>query len=446
MCESVLRRIKRGGKIGFFGLGKSNLSLISTLPLEKCRITLRSDQPIMRENIPRVKRVERIFDGERSCDLIDEDILIFSPSVRRERRQLDEARTRGVIFTSDLELFLEENEKPLFAVSGSDGKSTTATLAHLLMDNSLLVGNIGTPMLAALREDCQSYVAELSSFMLKYAKVPARRACITNITENHLDWHESFEEYRDTKLSLLESASECIVNADDEISMDFFKKRGGFGVISDRLGFDELRGSAELVITQTDTGIERNGRLVLPYESIRRREAHNIKNLMMAIALCDGYTDEDRMLKVANSFSGLPHRCEKFFEKDGVEYFNSSIDSSPARTAMTLESLGKRVVILLGGKSKGVGYDSLCESLSKYAEHALVFGENREEIYSAIHGCAKCEKCENIEDAILRAIELSGCAEAIILSPASTSYDVFSSFEERGNYFKKMILNGINRT
>ena len=212
------------------------------------------------------------------------------------------------------------------------------------------------------------------------------------------------------------------------------------------MSFDELRGTAELVITRSDMGIEKNGRLILPYESIERREAHNIKNLMMAIALSDGYTDEARISAVASSFSGLPHRCEKFLEKDGVEYINSSIDSSPARTAMTLESLGKRVIILLGGRSKGVGYSSLCTHLEKYAEETLIFGENREEIYSAISGSVRCEKCGSIEDAISRAIELSSRAEAVILSPASTSYDTFSSFEERGNYFKKMILNSINRT
>ena len=446
MCESVFDRIKRGAKIGFFGLGKSNLSLLSELPLDKCILTLRSDKAINRKDIPNAAKVARIFDGSHACDFLDEDIIVFSPSVRRERAELWKARLGGAIFTSDLELFLEQNVRPVFAVSGSDGKSTTVTLSHLMIDNSLPIGNVGTPMLAALREDCQAYVAELSSFMLRYATVPATRACITNVTENHLDWHTSFEEYKRAKLSLLNSANEYVINADDNILMEYFRANGAFALISDRYSFDELCGRAELIITRSEAGILRNGRLILPYECIKRKESYNIKNLMMAIALSDGYTDEDRIREVAQGFSGLEHRCESFLELGGVEYINSSIDSSPARTSATLTSLGKRVILLLGGRSKGVGYGMLCEPVKKYAERVLIFGENRDEIYSVLKDSAKCEIFDAIEAATTRAIELSQNAEAVLLSPASTSYDRFQSFIERGNYFKKMILNSIKRS
>lgn len=446
MCESVLHRIEKGAKVGFFGLGKSNLSLLSNLTLDKCRITLRSDKPIRRENISRGERIERIFDSSHACDIIDEDILVFSPSVRRERPQLEVARQHGVIFTCDLDLFLEKNEKPLFAVSGSDGKSTTATLANLLLGSSLLIGNIGTPMTASLGKECSAYVAEISSFMLEYTNVPAHRACITNITKNHLDWHRSFEEYIEAKLSLLRAAQECVINADDEICAEFAKKNGAFGIVSEKQTFGELKDTAKVILTRSERGILKNGELLVPYSDIRCKESHNIKNLMMAIALTDRHTNEERICEVASSFSGLPHRCEKFLEKDGIEYINSSIDSSPARTVATLRSLNKRVILLLGGRSKGLDYGELCNTVREYAERALIFGESREEIYSAIKNSTKCELLDNIEEAAERALELSMSAEAVILSPASTSYDAFSSFEERGNYFKKMILNSINRT
>ncbi len=435
----AMEKIAKGKRIGFFGLGKSNLSLLRSLPLGNSAITLRSEKRIRRESIPSYIKIEKILDGENAfCD-INEEILIFSPSVKRERRELDEARARGVIFTSDAELFFEQNDKPLFAISGSDGKSTTATLAHLLLDSALLVGNIGVPMTEALSRDCKGYVAELSSFMLAYASVPAERACITNITPNHLDWHRSFEEYKDIKLSLLNNARECVVNADDEICAEFARKNGAFGIVSDRLAFDELKGGAEVIVTRSVQGIERNGKLILPYSSIARKEAHNIKNLMMAIALTDGYADTEQISEAAGSFTGLAHRCEKFLEKDGVEYINSSIDSSPARTVQTLESLGKRVILLLGGKSKGVGYGALSPAVKKYVEVALIFGENREEIYTAIKDYVRCEIYADLASAAIRATALAGSADAVLLSPASTSYDAFRDFEERGNYFKNII-------
>ncbi|MBR5817036.1 MAG: hypothetical protein IKY62_00160, partial [Clostridia bacterium] len=215
MSETVLERIKRGTRLAFFGLGKSNLSLIRSLPLDKCKVTLRSDKALSEKDIACDVKWERILVGESSCLDIDEEIMIFSPSVRRERKSLLAAKERGVIFTSDLEIFLEENTRPMLAVSGSDGKSTTSTLLGLMADNSLLIGNIGNPMVEALGKEASLYVAELSSFMLRYANVKAKRACITNITPNHLDWHESFEEYVGTKLSLLKGSDECVINADD---------------------------------------------------------------------------------------------------------------------------------------------------------------------------------------------------------------------------------------
>lgn len=445
MCDSIMNRIRRGARVGFFGLGKSNLSLISKLPLEKCTVTLRSDAAIDRSTIPKHKKIKRIFDCKDSCRQIDEEIIFFSPSVRRDKRELIEARDKGVKFTSDAELFLEENKKPLFAVSGSDGKSTTATLTHLLLDSSLLIGNIGTPMTASLGAECERYVAELSSFMLTYAKVEAERACITNITKNHLNWHLSFEEYIEAKLSLLKAARECVISAEDEICTEFAKKNGVFGIISDTQSYEELRGAAEVILSRSERGILKNGELLLEYSDIGLKEAHNIKNLMMAIALCDGHTDKEQISKVARSFSGLPHRCEKFLVKDGVEYINSSIDSSPARTVATLLSLDKRVILLLGGRSKGLDYGELCDTVRRYAERTLIFGENREEIYSAIKDSTKCELFVDIGDAARRATELSENADAVILSPASTSYDAFSSFEERGNYFKETILKHIDR-
>ena len=437
---STMKKIAGGCRIGFFGLGKSNLSLLCSLPLDNCAVTIRSERAIHKSNIPPHIKIERILQGQSAFLDIDEDILILSPSVRRDRFELCDATARGVILSSDCELFLENNTKSLFAVSGSDGKSTTATLTSLLLNSSQLIGNIGKPMTESLSTECNSYVIELSSFMLTYSNIQAKRACLTNITPNHLDWHKSFEEYRDTKLSLIKNAKECVLNADDEILADYAGKFGAYGIISDKSDFSSLkRYKSEVIVTRCNEGIARNGELIVRYSSILKKEPHNIKNLMMAIAMTDGYTSVEKINEVANSFSGLSHRCEIFLVKDGVEYINSSIDSSPARTVQTLTALDRRVILLLGGRSKGVGYAALRDVVKKYAEYALIFGENRIEIYNEIKEKTKCELYDNITSAAYRAMELSGVCGSILLSPASTSYDAFCDFEERGNRFKNII-------
>ena len=184
-----------GDTVGFFGLGKSNIALLNCLPLEDRRIVLRSDVKIDLSDIPkRFKNVE-IYEEKAATENINEDMIIFSPSVRRERPELQEAKSKGVRFSSDAELFFENLQGSALGITGSDGKSTTSALTQPILEKagnkSLLVGNIGRPMLASLDDECEFYVCELSSFMLQYLSPPLKRACITNITPNHLNWHKT---------------------------------------------------------------------------------------------------------------------------------------------------------------------------------------------------------------------------------------------------------------
>ena len=438
----ILSKIKRGCKVGFFGMGKSNLALLSCLPLENCSITLRSDSVIDTSSLPCNIKINDVFEGNRACQNINENLLFFSPSVRRDRREFLEARQRGVIFSSDAEIFFEMNKNPLFAVTGSDGKSTTATLIHLLLNSAgiknSLIGNIGKPMFSAVGE-ADFYVAELSSFMLSNATPKAERACITNITPNHLDWHKSFEEYKKTKISLAKN-SEKFVISDENIDI-----KNAFGVTSEHDSFISLSATynADLYITKEDGFICRNGKRIIEIGRIKRQESCNIKNLMMAIAMTDGYVDSKAIHQVAAEFDGLEHRCKKILSLDGVEFYDSSIDSTPARTVQTLESLGKKVVIILGGRSKGVDYSYLIPTLKKYAEYVILVGENADEIHKAIGRNIFCETASDFETAVKRGAYLAKNVGVLLLSPASTSYDMFNNFVERGEKFKKILSDYI---
>ena len=428
----MLDKIKGGLSVGFFGLGKSNVSLISTLPLDRCDVTIRSDKEINPADIPQGAKV---YTGKHAMDDIREDVLFLSPSVKRERFK----GCHGVMLSSDYELFLSENKKPIFAVTGSDGKSTTTRLVSLLLRASgrvvSEVGNMGEPMVARLSDECDMYVAELSSFMLDAAVPKAKMAVLTSLTPNHLDWHGSYENYKKTKISLLKS-SEKFVISDENADIT-----SAYGIVSMTRSFTELKRlyPAEIYLTCDGGYIRKNGKKLISLSDILRNESHNIKNLMLAIAMCDGYLGEDEIRSVAQSFQGLPHRCERFLRIGEIDFYDSSIDTSPARTAQTLRSLDRRCVIILGGRGKGLDYGEMKDEIERYAHSALLVGENKHEIYSVIKDVTDCYMADNLASAVDMGCAMAVDVGLLLLSPASASYDMFKDFDERGRSYQKLV-------
>ncbi len=498
--------------IGFFGLGRSNISLLKMLPRE-IPVTLRSDVAIDRGAIPRGIRVLRIFEGERALCEIDEELLILSPSVRRDRPELASAAERGVILSSDAELFFNAVNAPVLAVSGSSGKSTVATLAAMLIngkqggkllcrdddhierderivdtchggdndrgksgngssggkksgegrtdngkleptrcaaDNdcsssevsaharAVLCGNVGAPMLEAIDSNAELYVAELSSFMLASHRATVKRAAITNITPNHLDWHSSFDEYKATKLSLLSLSEQVIISADDpELSAYVGRTRRIFGVFSTRLTLSELlrRHKAKIYMTLEDGFICRNGERIIDTGRLIRREDYNIANMMCALLLSDGYADNRMAEDILYGFFGLAHRARTIGTACGVDLIDSSIDTTPERAAATLNGLARKVILLLGGRAKGLSYAPLIESAKRWARLIFTFGEENNNIAEALSGAVPCVVCKDLAEAVSMGFSAARSGEALLLSPACTSFDAYSSFEERGEHF-----------
>lgn len=436
-------------KIGFFGLGKSNLSLLSTLPLSECETVLRSEKEINRAHLPKDIGFSRIFSGESAFDGLDEELLICSPSVKRDRQEFSAPRARGMLFSSDAELFFERaGEGDVIAVTGSDGKSTTTTLAASIISKSRrtsLIGNVGVPMLESLSQHSEVYCAELSSFMLTYLRPKLKRAAITNITPNHLNWHSSFDEYINVKLSILENAKQAVLSADDDILFSYLKSHGAFAATSTRLGYGELKKLCKCkhYFTYEQNYLCKDGVPIVSSADLVRREEYNIKNLLCAMALADGYAEEEAVIKAAREFSGLAHRTELFLSHNGIDYVNSSIDTTPERTKNTLDALGKRVILILSGRGKGASYDVLRAPVSRYAECVVICGEDKEKMCAALSDLTPCKLAASFDEAVKMAVSLAHEGTTVILSPAATSYDSFKNFEERGKKFKSIVLNTI---
>lgn len=429
-------------KVGLFGIGMTTLSLLSVLSdMPEVTLTVRDESPSAK--LP-AGASARLMTGASAFDCIDEDLLILSPSVRREREELRRAVERGTVLTSECEMFFGALPDAI-GITGSDGKSTTATLTHSLLKNEAysaeLVGNIGIPYSSLPRADL--YVAELSSFNLSYLSPKLRSAVITNIEPNHLNWHASFGEYVSAKKNILKNAKKRVLSADSHVTLEIIKETGADAVFSTRTPYSLLK---KLPVTDVFTceggAIYKNGELISDTANYIRREEHNIRNMLAAAALTDGLVTRETLCRTFRSFDGLADRCELVLNRGNVRFYNSSIDTSPARCAVTLCALGLRVRLLLGGRGKGLPLEPLIEPIKKYVSCAAVYGELTDEVRELFSDARfrgiplYCEK--DFDGAFFALTEGLSSGDCVLLSPAATAYGEFRSYRERAERFKAL--------
>ena len=441
------RELKDKKDICLFGFGKTNEGLLNYLSPFGYNFSLREDR---RTHVPD-PRISRHFFGERALSDITEDVILFSPSVRRDRRELSEARRSGTAFLSDAELFFSNARSPIFSVSGSDGKSTTTELAERILrinhKKVLKSGNCGTAMTPSLKdEDGSVHIVELSSFMLEYFTPISFSAVMTSLSENHLDWHGTRESYFLAKRRLFEGALHKALHYDTD-SYEILKDLRIDTLISASDNEKALLShGASHTVTLRSGVIYLDGGRVLDTSDLYIKEDYNIRNLMSAIALVAGDTEPDRIFDAVRDFKGLSHRRELVASAFGIDFIDSSIDSSPARTAVTLSGLSRRVTLLLGGRTKGLSPDPMIDPIAKYADAVLTFGDAADEYQRALLESAcvrasgvKVSAFPTLADAFFEAVRITKRGGCILLSPAATSYDEFKNFEERGDYFKALV-------
>lgn len=432
-------------KVGFLGVGKSNFGIYSYLShrFPDISYTVRGKFSPDAKAIP----AQRYFFGDEAFSELDEDILFLSPSARRDTPELLSAKERGVVLSSDCELFFKLSQGEVLAVTGSDGKSTTTYITSELLKrsgySSLPFGNFGEAMTPHLDDGAGClYVAELSSFQLMYEMPKTRAAVITNITENHLNWHKDFDEYIAAKRNVLENTEKRIFNFDCEISRKIMRDYRAYAVYSRFLSKAELERlvRAELYITLSNGIICASGDPLLDTKDILIRGEHNISNYMCSIALCYERLDKKAITPFAREFGGLPHRRELVGRFGGVDYYNSSIDSSPQRCISTLKTFNKNVILIIGGRTKGLDFSPILPYLKKKTKLVIATGESAfllETLCLAHEVNAK--RIDDFEAAVLYAKNAAQSGDTVLLSPAATSYDCFKNFEERGRFFKELI-------
>ena len=405
--------------------------------------------------------------GESYLADMDCDFIFRSPGIRHDLPEIAAAVKRGATLTSEMELFFEVCPCPILGITGSDGKTTTTTLTHLILKEELekngrrayVGGNIGAPLLPLVHEitDRDIAVVELSSFQLQTMKVSPLRAIITNITPNHLNWHTDMDEYIAAKCNICfhSPVSMLVANAENTVTREiaknsdlpityFSSKKCSY---SDIVPFFKENCSAiyeDSGVIYFDNGKEREA--VINASDIVIPGRHNAENYMAAIAITRGYVSNETVAHIAKTFGGVAHRLELVREKGGVRFYNSSIDSSPTRTAAALSALQKKPIIICGGSDKNIPFDGLAKDLCTKVKAAVITGESAPKILAEIEKCPEydpeCVTVKHIPDfkeAVLCASKIAESGDIVLLSPACASFDAFKNFEERGNYFKEIV-------
>ncbi len=434
--------------IAVIGVGISNVPLIKFLLKNGAKVTAydKKTPDKLGKVYDELKNLGVRFSlGENYLSDIKEKIIFKTPGMRYDVPELLGAAENGALVTSEMEVFMNICPARIIAVTGSDGKTTTTTLIHKLMTEeghkTRLGGNIGRPLIDEIDKigEDEWVILELSSFQLhKTAKSPDI-AVITNITPNHLDWHTDYQEYIDSKKNIFAYQSDkgiLVTNSNNEETKKIIPTVNGmvrtFSAYQD----------ADFYLK--DGKIVSNGDVLLDIKEIRVPGLHNVENFMTAIAATYGLVSKDTILKVAKSFTGVEHRIEFVREIDGVKYYNSSIDSSPNRTINTLRVFGDNVIMIAGGKDKGIPYDEIGPSVVEHVKTLVLIGMTSDKIEDAVRKADKDNKvsilrAKTYEEAVLKAKDSASFGDIVILSPASTSFDMFNNFEERGNLFKSIV-------
>jgi len=463
------------------GLGESGLAMARWAAFRGARVRVadtRAAPPrlaALRDAVPGVEFAGGAFD-ERLLDGVD--VLAWSPGLSIELGDsaafFAAARARGLPVLGEIELFAQalallrdEGYQPaLVAVTGTNGKTTTTRLVGHLCEHAgrsvAVAGNIAPAALDALRDAMQAgalpqvWVLELSSFQLALTDSLAPDAAVVlNISQDHLDWHASMDTYIAAKQRVYDAARVCVFNRDDPATLPRRAPRaqasfgqglpgapGEYGVAHDA----GLRWLAAAQPDEDPPPARRRGepaavpvsvRRLMPADALKIRGTHNQMNALAAIALARAIgVPMAAMLHALRAFEGEPHRCERVAVIRDVEYYDDSKGTNVGATAAALAGLGRRCVLIAGGEGKGQDFSPLAQPVRGHARAVLLIGRDAPLIERAIAGSGvDVERCASLEDAVRRAASVAQPGDAVLLSPACASFDMFRDYGHRSEVF-----------
>ncbi len=454
-CVQFFEQIK-GKKIAMCGIGVSNTPLIMNFLNKGAKVYAcdRRNRELLGDIADTLEKAGAILKlGENYLENLEVDMIFRTPGMNFHLKELDDARKKGIAVTSEMEVFFDLCPATIFAITGSDGKTTTTTLIAKMLEAEgkrvFVGGNIGTPLLPEIENITKDdfVVVELSSFQLISMRKSPDVAVVTNVAPNHLDIHKDMDEYVEAKKNVIlhqNAFSRTVLNKDNEITNSFKPFVRG-----QSLSFSmetPLKNGAWLdekgVIHMSYRGIDAP---IMHRDEIAILGDHNVENYLSAITAVWGYVGMDSIKKVAKEFKGVEHRIEFVREVGGVKYYNDSIASSPTRTIAGLKAFPKKVWLIAGGYDKHIPYEPLVPYILEKVEKLLLCGDTAEKIKIAVesdksyNGKPEIIMVQDIAEAVQIAHKDAKDGDIVTLSPASASFDKFPNFVARGKYFKELV-------
>lgn len=426
------------------GLGKTGLSVVRFLRARGDDITVVDSRP----NPPALGQLKAAFpEVDVHLGAFDEDVLsaadrvVLSPGVSRKAGVIAHLIERGMPVVGDIELFARAALAPVVAITGSNGKSTVTTLVGEMAKaagiNARVGGNLGTPALELLDEKAELYVLELSSFQLESTdSLKALAAVVLNITEDHLDRYDSLEEYANSKRVIYRDAFTRICNREDRLALDACGDNCdiSFGLDAPENGHYGLR--------QIDGAdwLARGESCFLPVSALKVSGRHNWVNVLAAFALGEAAgLQQDDMLRAAQQFAGLPHRCQFIAEVDEVVYINDSKGTNVGATVAALEGLSRtrsgKIILIAGGEAKDADLSPLKPAVTRYCRSLVTIGRDGFLIAKVVGDNVPEQAAGDLYEAVRLAASVALPGDTVLLSPACASFDMFANYEQRGQTF-----------
>ncbi|CQH02842.1 TPA: UDP-N-acetylmuramoyl-L-alanine--D-glutamate ligase [Yersinia enterocolitica] len=435
----------QGKKVVIIGLGLTGLSCVDFFIARGVtpRVMDTRINPPGLDKLP--ENVERHVGDLNQQWLLDADLIVASPGIALAHPALSEAAEAGVEIVGDIELFCRENQAPVVAITGSNGKSTVTTLVGEMAKAAGwqvgIGGNIGVPALNLLKQltlqkhENQLVVLELSSFQLETtSSLRASAATILNVTEDHTDRYPfGLQQYRAAKLRVYENAKVCVVNADDALTMPVR------GADNRCISFGVDVGDYHLNKQQGEIWLRVCGEKVLNTREMKLTGRHNYTNALAALALADAVgIPRSSSLKALTTFTGLPHRFQLVFEHNGVRWINDSKATNVGSTEAALDGLqvDGTLHLLLGGDGKSADFSGLTRFLQGDHIKIYCFGRDGEQLAELRPEVSQLT--ETMEQAMVLLAKSLAPGDMVLLSPACASLDQFRSFEQRGDEFARL--------
>ena len=446
-------------KVLVLGLGDTGLSMSRWLARHGARVRVadtRAEPPHARTLMAEYPQIPVETGAYRPASFEDVDAIAISPGVDRREAPVAEALRRGTPVVGDIEIFAQtlphiararRSDRPqILAVTGSNGKSTVTAMAGAACSaagwDTLVAGNIGVPVLDALSEIENGaalprvVVLELSSFQLESTQSLAPDAAtVLNVTEDHLDRYEGIEDYAKAKARIFEGARAQVLNRMDARSMGM--ARTGDAVT---FGLDQPARDCDWGLIG-ETSLARGKQALMPVAGLPLAGLHNASNALAALALGHAIgLEPDRMLEGLRTFRGLPHRLERAGEIGGVTFFDDSKGTNVGATVAALNGMTLPVVLIAGGDGKGQDFSPLEPAVAAKARAVVLIGRDADAIARALAGAGvPLLRAKTMDDAVKTAYSAALTGDAVLLSPACASYDMFRSYVHRGHVFVQAV-------